>query len=139
LQQVLLNLLNNAVKFTPKGEVSLRIERLDEGGPECTVRFLVRDTGIGISGAKMDRLFVRFSQIDGSIRREFGGTGLGLAISKWLVELMKGEIGAESEEGEGSTFWFTVTLATANRTRGRIGPLGSASVHSCGAYSLGGG
>ncbi|WP_052763683.1 ATP-binding protein [Microvirga massiliensis] len=113
LRQVLLNLLNNAVKFTPKGSVALTVwvERSTESG--YRIRFRVSDTGIGIPFDKQSRLFQRFSQIDGSISREFGGTGLGLAISKHLVELMGGSIGVESREGQGSTFWFTVELGKA--------------------------
>ena len=110
LRQILLNFLNNAIKFTREGYVTLaaRLEASTLDGER--IRFSVTDTGIGIPTAKQDRLFQRFSQVDGSIRREFGGTGLGLAISKRLVDLMGGAIGVESEEREGSTFWFTVTL-----------------------------
>jgi signal transduction histidine kinase/CheY-like chemotaxis protein/HPt (histidine-containing phosphotransfer) domain-containing protein len=106
MRQVLLNLLNNAVKFTRQGSVTLSIRPDGEG----RVRALVSDTGIGIPKSKQERLFLRFSQVDGSIRREFGGTGLGLAISKHLVELMGGTIGVDSAEGRGSTFWFTARL-----------------------------
>ena len=110
IRQILLNLLNNAVKFTREGHVTLavRSEASADGGH--LVRFSVADTGIGIPADKQNLLFQRFSQIDGSIRREFGGTGLGLAISQRLVELMGGAIGVRSEHREGSTFWFTVTL-----------------------------
>jgi signal transduction histidine kinase/FixJ family two-component response regulator/HPt (histidine-containing phosphotransfer) domain-containing protein len=119
LRQVLLNLLNNAVKFTPKGSVALTVwvERSAEAG--YRIRFRVSDTGIGIPFDKQSRLFQRFSQIDGSISREFGGTGLGLAISKHLVELMGGSIGVESREGQGSTFWFTVELDKAEARDGQ--------------------
>jgi len=119
LKQVLLNLLNNAVKFTPKGEVRLeaRSEGLDDAG--CKLRVAVTDTGIGIPKHKQMRLFQRFTQVDGSVRREFGGTGLGLAISKRLIELMGGEIGVESDEGRGATFWFTVTLPLGQEEKAR--------------------
>ncbi len=114
LRQVLLNLLNNAVKFTPSGRVTLRLATRPSRDGGVSVRFEVEDTGIGIPHDKRSQLFERFSQVDGSIRREFGGTGLGLAISKRLVELMGGEIGFESELGHGSTFRFTVTLPRAS-------------------------
>ncbi|AWN52708.1 ATP-binding protein [Methylobacterium sp. 17Sr1-1] len=105
LRQILLNLLNNAVKFTPAGRVALRVEAEGEG-----LRFSVSDTGIGIAPEQHGRLFQRFSQVDGSIRRQYGGSGLGLAICKGLVELMGGTIGLESRPGAGSTFWFRVPL-----------------------------
>lgn len=110
LRQVLLNLLNNAIKFTRAGRVTVQVlsRGRDEKGE--MLQFLVRDTGIGIPKNKRDNLFQRFSQVDQSVRREFGGSGLGLAISKRLVEVMGGEIGMESEVGRGSTFWITVTL-----------------------------
>ncbi len=108
LRQILLNLLNNAVKFTPAGGVYLSVA--PARGPLGWMRFTVTDTGIGIPPDKRDRLFERFSQVNGTIRRRYGGTGLGLAICRSLVEAMGGAIGVEGAEGQGSTFWFEVPL-----------------------------
>jgi signal transduction histidine kinase/DNA-binding response OmpR family regulator len=107
LRQVVLNLLGNAVKFTQKGEVCLRVECLTEHDAGATLRVSVRDTGIGIPPEAQPRLFQAFTQADGSTSRRFGGTGLGLAISKKLVENMGGTVGFHSEAGKGSEFWFT--------------------------------
>jgi signal transduction histidine kinase/CheY-like chemotaxis protein/HPt (histidine-containing phosphotransfer) domain-containing protein len=110
LGQVLLNLTNNAVKFTNKGEVILRADLLEQDGATAVIRFSVRDTGIGISQEHLNRLFQPFSQADDSITRQFGGTGLGLSISKRLVEMMGGEMTVTSEPGKGSEFSFTVPM-----------------------------
>lgn len=107
LRQVLLNLLGNAVKFTERGSVSLRVDRTFCDDPAC-LHFCVVDTGIGIAPDKLSHVFGAFSQADESITRRFGGTGLGLAISARLVELLGGRIWAESEPGKGSRFHFTV-------------------------------
>ena len=108
LRQVLFNLLNNAVKFTDEGEIRLRVSHSKEAGGRLLLRFEVIDSGIGIAPEAQDKLFKRFSQADSSTTRKFGGTGLGLSICRELCELMEGEVGAESEPGKGSTFWFTV-------------------------------
>ncbi len=116
VRQVLVNLLSNAVKFTQSGEVVVRAtaRALAKRDVELTVR--VSDTGIGIPAARMNRLFLPFSQVDSSTTRQYGGTGLGLVVSKRLCELMGGSIGVESEAGQGSTFWFTVRAQVAEAT-----------------------
>ena len=107
LNQILINLANNAVKFTEEGEISISIQILERDEDDVSLRFAVRDSGIGMSEEQMAKLFQSFSQADASTTRKFGGTGLGLTISKRLVEMMGGEIGVESEAGKGSTFFFS--------------------------------
>jgi PAS domain S-box-containing protein len=108
--QVLINLVGNAIKFSERGEVRVRIECVETDADVVVLRFAVRDEGIGISAADQKRLFVAFEQGDGSMARRYGGTGLGLAISKRLAEMMGGAIGVDSRPGAGSTFWFTAHL-----------------------------
>ncbi|MEA2104558.1 MAG: ATP-binding protein, partial [Candidatus Cloacimonadota bacterium] len=114
LKQMLTNLAGNAVKFTEKGEISVLCSLEKKLEDSSILRFSVHDTGIGISKKNQSKLFDKFTQADGSTTRKFGGTGLGLAISKQLAEMMGGKIGIESEEGKGSTFWFTITLKNSD-------------------------
>ena len=110
LRQVLLNLLGNAVKFTQRGEIAVRVQCLAQETEQIRLKCEVQDTGIGITKEAQQRLFTPFSQADGSTTRRFGGTGLGLAIVRQLVALMGGEVGIDSMPGQGTTFWFTVQL-----------------------------
>ena len=113
LGQILLNLVSNAVKFTATGAITVRVRATPGPQASTAVRVEVADSGIGIDPANLERMFEPFTQADVSTTRQYGGTGLGLAIARELVELMGGAIGAESEPGRGSTFWFEVVLAAA--------------------------
>lgn len=116
LRQILINYVNNAVKFTDQGEVVIRIRVQSRSSTEAVLRFEVSDTGIGLTDEQISRLFQSFQQADTSTTRKYGGTGLGLAISRQLAELMGGGVGVQSIPGKGSTFWFTSCLQLSNNT-----------------------
>ena len=116
IRQVLMNLANNALKFTTEGYVYIDVSAVAGTEKVTTIHFNVKDTGIGISKDELAQLFQKFSQGDSSTTRKYGGTGLGLAICKQLVTLMKGKIGMESELGKGSSFWFRLNLPVANKS-----------------------
>mgnify|MGYP002700263720 FL=1 len=115
IKQVLTNLISNAIKFTPQGNITIRVLALDEDVNQATVKFEITDTGIGLNEDQKKKLFKAFSQADSSTSRQFGGTGLGLVISQHLVTAMQGDIGVESAEGEGATFSFSVTLKKSHQ------------------------
>ncbi len=125
LRQVLVNLADNAIKFSRKGSVVLRVTLVSDEAGRATLRFAVTDTGIGIPADKLPTLFTPFTQVDSSTARHYGGTGLGLAICKQLVEMMGGTIGADSQPGKGSTFWFTLVFdrQSADEARAQLQPL----------------
>ncbi len=128
IRQILVNLLGNAIKFTDRGGVGLTV-RLEERGPEADrLRFEVADTGLGIVPEKIDQLFQPFSQVDSSTTRRHGGTGLGLSICSRLVELMGGHIDVQSTPGEGSTFWFVISMP-------RVGEAGQEDVQPAGGLA----
>ena len=126
LRQILLNFAGNAIKFTEQGQVSLSARWLESGPECCWVRFEIRDSGIGIAGDQLARLFQVFEQADGSITRRYGGTGLGLVISRRIIELMGGRLGVDSQPGVGSCFWFEALFKPGTAKPQEIGDAESA-------------
>ncbi|MCP3875709.1 MAG: response regulator, partial [Desulfobacteraceae bacterium] len=120
LRQIIINLLNNAIKFTSEGEIVLRVSLKEESDTHVLLHFIVKDTGIGISKKDISGLFQTFHQVDTSTTRKYGGTGLGLAICKQIVGLMKGEIGAESKLGKGTQFWFTASFKKQDQAEEKV-------------------
>ena len=122
VEQILLNLVGNSIKFTQKGEISIFADIKNKSDEKITIEFRVEDTGIGIPEDLKERIFEPFEQADGSSSRKYGGSGLGLAITKHLIELMNGSISFESKEGKGTTFWFTAQFdyVTGNDTQNQL-------------------
>jgi signal transduction histidine kinase/CheY-like chemotaxis protein/streptogramin lyase len=123
IRQVVTNLVGNAIKFTSSGHIVVSVDSVGHDGEDSQMRVCVRDTGVGIPPDKIELLFEKFRQLDGSNTRRYGGTGLGLAISKQLVKLMGGSIGVESRMGEGSTFWFELPLRLDTQPHAAASPV----------------
>jgi CheY-like chemotaxis protein len=135
LRQIVLNMLTNAVKFTKRGEIVVESKRVKKEDGRISVRFSVKDSGIGIPKDKCDRIFNPYQQADASVSRNYGGTGLGLAICKSLVDSMAGQIGVESELGKGATFWFEIPFGMITKCHQQDSTdLDAASLHE--AFSL---
>ena len=134
LRQVLTNLIGNAIKFTERGEVAVKIENEGAEGEELRLHFTVADSGVGILPSKLKLIFDPFSQADGSTTRKYGGTGLGLTISVRLVDMMGGRIWVESEVGQGSKFHFTARMARGTRGAGKEGAGYREKLWGCGRW-----
>jgi len=132
LGQILVNFVNNAVKFTDRGEIVVSVQIDSHVGDQVLLRFSVQDTGIGMAPAQMARLFESFQQGDASTTRKYGGTGLGLAISKKLAALMGGDVGVESRAGVGSLFWFTALLGVGTGVPRELAPVNPGTAASAG-------
>jgi two-component system sensor histidine kinase/response regulator len=128
LKQIIVNLLDNAIKFTSKGEIFLHVSVETANQTHCTLRFIVQDTGIGIPAERIENIFSSFSQVDGSFTRAFGGAGLGLALAKHFAGMMGGQIGVESIPEKGSTFWFTANLELQKAVP-RLKPFQASDIH----------
>ena len=122
IRQIITNLVGNSIKFTERGQVLVSVECQEASSGDADIRLSVKDTGIGIPAEKLEIIFDKFTQADGSMTRRYGGTGLGLAIVKQLVETMNGSCGVESVLGEGSTFWFRVRLPLDAPQESAVGP-----------------
>lgn len=127
LKQILINLISNAIKFTDKGSITVKVDLNEDLFKQTFIKFSVIDTGIGIDTESKEKIFKEFNQLDNSITRKFGGTGLGLAICKSLVNLMGGRIGLESEQGKGSTFWFEIPYFSEEIANQSIGSIKSST------------
>ncbi len=130
LRQIVVNLVGNAIKFTERGEIVVRVEMLERTAERIRLHFTVSDTGIGISPEQARRIFEPFAQADGSMTRRYGGTGLGLSISTRLAELMGGRLWVESELGRGSAFQFTASFASADQKMDPVAPLDAESLQN---------
>ena len=122
LRQIIVNLVGNAIKFTSSGGVTLSVQRESQDDEHVTMRFTVKDTGIGIPPERQKEIFSAFTQADNSTTRKYGGTGLGLTISRRLAELLGGRIWVESEPGKGSSFHFTACLGVAEEAKDKRAP-----------------
>ena len=128
--QILINYLNNAIKFTDEGEIIIKVHVMERHQKRCFIKFQVQDPGIGLSQDQQHKIFNSFEQADSSTTRQYGGTGLGLAICKRLANLMDGDVGVESELGKGSRFWFTVGMdVIEDKDESRLVDIGLRNLH----------